>query len=47
MNRVFRKVDGDAIPDVVKYGLEAYAGKKLIVDPLLEMYKNRGGPVSN
>jgi len=39
-------VVASAIPDVVKYGLEAYAGKKLIVDPLLEMYKNRGGPVS-
>jgi hypothetical protein len=35
-----------AVPDLVTYGAGLYAGKKLIVDPLVEMYKNRGGPVS-
>jgi hypothetical protein len=35
-----------AVPDLVTYGAGLYAGKKLIVDPLIGMYKNRGGPVS-
>lgn len=30
----------------LQYGAELYAGKKLIVDPLINAYKNRGGPVS-
>ena len=33
-----------AIPDAVKYGVEGYAAKKLVVDPLMNAMSNRGGP---